>query len=512
MTGPLLIGVDCGTQSIRALLVDQRGRVLALAARPTPAIVIGPGQAEYEPEALWQAGVAVLGEVARSIPPGTEVVSLACGSMGEACVLLDATDRPVGRIIAWFDRRTEPDAVALVDRIGTERLFQLTGMPLDSTLTLYKLLWHRRTDPAGFARARRMLNLADWFAFRLSGEAATDPSLASRTGCLDIGTRAWSTDLLALAELDPALLPPVRPSGSRIGAVRPEVLATIGLPGRPVVAVGGHDHVCGGFAAGAARPGVQLDSMGTAEALFRTIAAPMLTAAVQRAGFTQGAVALDRPFAYLGSGINSSGGAIEWFRDLAGGAGIAREALIAEAAAEPIGSRGVCFLPHLAYGAPPVGDAGSRGAFLGLVAGTSRGAMFRAVLEGLALEARQCVDAIAALPGTGPPEEIRVIGGNTKNPLLLAIKAAAFGRPLTVITEPEATALGAALLGGLAAGLWPDLGAALADCVQERRVIEPDPDWTSRYGELFETVYRRVYPTLAPLSRALGEFDARQSG
>jgi xylulokinase len=497
-----LIGIDCGTQSIRALLADARGRTLRVASRPTPVIPIAPGQAEYEPEALWRCVLDLLGELSTSIPAGSEIGGIACASMGEACVLLDAADRPIGRVITWFDRRTEPDAAALGETVGADELFRITGMPLDPTLTLCKLLWHRRADPAGFARARRVLNLADFLAFRLSGEAATDRSLASRTLCLDIASAAWSEELLGRVGIDSALLPPIHPSGARLGPVRAEVLAATGLPGRPVVGVGGHDHICGGFAAGAVRPGVLLDSMGTAEALLRTVARPVLSEATRGAGFWQGLIALDRPFAYLGASINSSGGAIEWLRGLFG-AGASREALIAEAAAVPPGSHGTLFLPHLAYATAPVVDLAARGAFVGLTAGTSRGALFRAVLEGLAMEARLAVDAISALPGAGPPEEIRVIGGSTRNALLLGIKAAVYGQPLIVIEEPEATALGAALLGGLAAGLWPDLPAALGAIAQTRRMIAPEPDWIARYDALFRDIYRSAYPTLKPLSHAL---------
>jgi len=269
--------------------------------------------------------------------------------------------------------------------------------------------------------------------------------------------------------------------------------------------------VCGAFVAGAVRPGVLLDSMGTAEAFLQTVERPALSESSALGGFWQGAVALDRPFAYVAGGINSSGGAIEWFRGLLGDAAHpvpGRDALIGEAKAIPPGSLGVCFLPHLAYATAPMVDQAARGAFVGLAAHTTRGAMFRAVLEGLAMEARVCVDAMAALPGTGRAEEIRVIGGNTRNPLLLRIKAAVYGRPITVIAEPEATALGAALLGGLAAGLWPDLATALGAIEQEQHVIEPDREWVACYDTFFEAIYRRLYATLAPVSHALARFSA----
>jgi xylulokinase len=514
--GAYLVGIDIGTQSIRALLADCLGHSIACASRPTPTLRTGPGRAEYAPDSLWSTTVAVLRELAALVPPGGEVAGIACASMGEACVLLDAAGAPLGHAVSWFDRRTEPAAAAFGQRAGADRLFRITGLPVDPTLTLCKLLWHREHDPAQFARVRHVLNLADWIAWRLCGEAATDFSLASRTFCLDMAARDWSPEVLDLAEMPAGLLPPIRPSGTRLGTVRPGILAETGLPGRPVVAVGGHDHVCGGYAAGAGRPGVLLDSMGTAEALFLTVVRPVVTEATRGLGFAQGAIGLHRTggaqgFAYLGAGLNSSGGSIEWFRSLLGDAENpvpARDRLIAEAAATPVGARGTCFLPHLAYSAPPVVDVAARGAFVGLTAGTSRGAMFRAVLEGLAMEARFAVSAMTGLPGAGRPSEIRVIGGNTKNDLFLRIKANVYGRPITVIGEPEATALGAALLGGLAAGIWPGLDAAQEAIAQDRRTVEPDPACADRYAELYDGIYRKLYPALAPINHDLTRFDA----
>lgn len=512
MAAPCLIGLDLGTQSVRALLSDARGRTIACAARPTPAIVVGPGQAEYEPHALWDAVLAVLRELAAAVPAGGTVVGMACASMGEACVLVDAHGQSLGRAITWFDRRTEAQAAEVERALGAERLFAITGLPADPTLTLCKLLWHRAHQPALFARARRALPLSHWVAFRLCGVAACDDSLASRTLCLDMHSRAWSAEILHAVGLDPDLLPPLRGAGTVLGPMRADVLAATLLPGQPVVGVGGHDHVCGGFAAGAARPGVLLDSMGTAEALFQTVDRPVVTPANRAQGFWQGLVRLHRPFAYVGAGINSSGGTVEWFRALLGDAAHAvpaRDALIAEAAAVPPGSGGVLFLPHLAYATPPHVDLASRGAFLGLTTATTRGALFRAVLEGLAMEARLCADAIAGLAGAGRPSEIRAIGGGTRNRLFLCIKAAVYARPLVAIGEAEATALGAALLGGIAAGLWPDMDAALAAIERREETIAPDPAWVAHYARLYDDAFARCYATLAPLNHALTRLDAR---
>ena len=496
-----LIGIDVGTQSLRALLTDRGGRLRASASRPTPTLQPRPGSAEYDPEALWRTTLAVLAEVVQKIPAGRAVAGIAAASVGESCVLLDAAGKPLGNAIAWFDRRTEEDAAWLAERITPERLFDVTGLALDPTYTLCKLLWTRRVMPERFAAARRMLNIADWIAFRLCGVPATDFSLASRTCCLDLRARRWSADLLGALGLDLGLFPTIRASGTTLGYVLPDVLAATGLAGRPVVGVGAHDHVCGGCAAGAWAENVLLDSMGTAEAMLTGTRHPVMAPAIVQQGYIQGAIERDQPLFYLGGTINSSGGAVEWVRGLLGG--VSHDVLIAEANRIAPGSDGVSFLPHLAYSAPPHADITARGAFLGLTAATCRGALFRAVLEGLAMEARLVVDGMGALAGVCPPHSIVVIGGNIRNSLFLEIKASVFGRPIRAVAEPEATALGAALLGGIAAGLWPDLAHALVEFERREIVVDPRVEWIALYDRFFQTVHTRLYTMLQPINARL---------
>ncbi len=498
MAADCLIGIDVGTQSVRALLIDRSGQLRVCASRPTPTLRPRPGWAEHDPEALWQAVVAVLGEVAAQVPAGETVAGIAVASLGEACVLMDAADQSLGNIIAWFDRRSEEDA----HRISAERLFSITGLAPDPTYTLCKLLWTRRTMPALFARAHRVLNVADWIAFRLSGEAATDFSLASRTACLDLGQRCWSVELLREVDIDIGLLPAIRPSGSALGQVRSDVLKATGLPGRPVVGVGAHDHVCGWFAAGAMDEAVLLDSMGTAEAILTAVGRPVTVHDIVRQGYAQGAIERDESRFYLGGTINSSGGAVEWFRR-SFAADVAHQRLIEEASASPAGSNGLCFVPHLVGAGPPFAHVPARGALLGLTASTGRGDAFRAVLEGLALEARSVRDAMMVLPGVAVPRSVLIIGGHVRNRLLLEIKASVYRQELRVIAEAEATALGAALLAGTAARLWPDLRTALTEVRREEFNIEPRPNWVGAYEEIFTRSYSRLTPLLRPVNETL---------
>jgi xylulokinase len=214
-----------------------------------------------------------------------------------------------------------------------------------------------------------------------------------------------------------------------------------------------------------------------------------------------------RPLSYLGGTMNSSGGAVEWLRALMGV--VPHETLIDEARAVGPGSAGVVFLPHLAYAPPPAPDIAARGAFIGLAASSGRGAVYRSVLEGIALQAGRVVDGLAALPGVGRPREYRLIGGSSRNPLLVAIKAAVFDAPIVVIDQPEATALGAALLAGVAAGLWPDLDAALAGIEQRQHVVEPDPEWMAAYAEIRRRIFDPLQDALKPFNEMIANVAAR---
>ena len=363
-TGPLLVGVDAGTTNTKAIVVDVAGRVIAVASEPTPIAYPQPEWAEYDGERLWQSSARAIRAALDQVPDPERVAGIAFASMGETAVPLDAAGQPTGPAIAWFDRRTRAEVAEIERRIGTERLFAISGLAPNPIFGLCKLLWHRSHRPDAFARMVRWLNIADYLAWRLCGEMATDYSLASRTFALDLTALAWSAEVLGALEVDAALMAPLAPSGRRVGTVSAEAAAATGLPRHCAVAVGGHDHVVGALAADAMRPGVLLSSTGTTEAQLMGVAAPGRDPALGRAGFSQGVIVVDEPVWYVVGGLFTAGAAIDWFRrEVAGGADYAT--LIEEAAAAPPGSLGAGFLPQLRLGTPPRPDAYARGAFSG---------------------------------------------------------------------------------------------------------------------------------------------------
>lgn len=502
---PLLVGIDFGTTTIKACAFTPAGRVVAQAAVPTPTHYPQPGWAYYDPEQLWRDTVAALRQLTAALDDPARVVGMAVASIGETGVPLDRAGRPLTEAIAWFDRRTEAQARRLNQEIGGARFFTSTGLPVIPIFSLCKMLWLQEHAPDAWQQTATWLNAAEYIAYRLSGEMATDYSMASRTLALNLARLEWDRALVQDAGIAPDVLAPLAQSGTRLGPILPEVAAATGLPAHTAVGVGGHDHVCGAFALGITAAGHVLDSMGTAEGVFLPLQQPFDDAVALAQGYSQGAHVSS---GYYGlAGIYTSGICVDWFR-----ATFADNAdypvLMAEAQEIPPGSLGVHFLPHLRRPNPGYAMDHSNAAFIGLTSDVSRGVAYRALLEGLAYEARYTLSGLLAHTPQSTPTRITVTGGGTRNRLLLQIKANVYNRTLEVVGIEEATALGAALLGGVAAGVYPDCGAAAAAVDYDIARVAPDPALAAWYDRAYRTVYCNLGTTLAPLAAAIHALEA----
>ena len=507
---PLLLGIDAGTSRVRALVFTPDGEALSEGSRAAPTRTPNPRWAEQDAEAIWQACATAIRDAVAPIDRPERIRGLAISSVGEAFVPLDAAGTPTYPVIAWYDHRSAENVRRLFERIDRDTLFDITGLAADPTFTLSKLLWLKANAPDALGRTRRILNITHYLTWRLTGIETADLTQASRSLALDLHGQAWAGDLIQEAGLDPALFAELRPLGERLGNVRPDVAAALGLSPDCMVGVGGHDHILGALAANALSPGTMLNSLGTAEAVTLAMPHSSRDRKLGRRGFSQGVAEVDgRTIAYVFGGFQTSGASIEWFRALFA-ADIGHDALITEAETAPPGAGGAMFVPDLRGRLLPIPDPQSRGAWLGLTADHDRPALYRAVLEGLAFEARQSLDGLDGIDGIPAIEAIRAIGGNTQNALLMRIKASVYQMPITATVMPEATALGAALLGGVAAGLWPTLDAAVQGLAVTYDRIEPTPDWTGLYERLYQDVYRNAYAALRPLNHRLsGESGQR---
>ena len=467
-----LVGLDVGTTGVKALAVSPEGEVIARAERSYPLSTPRPGWSEQDPEDWWRASEAALADL------GVEPAGIGLSGQMHGLVCLDAAERVLRPAILWNDQRTEAECTEIEERVGLERLIALTGNRALTGFTAPKLLWVRRHEPDVYARIAHVLLPKDYVRLQLTGERAIDVADASGTLLFDVAGRRWSREVLDALELPEAWLP--------VALESPEVSGRWG--GIPVAA-GAGDQPAAALGVGIDRPGPVSVVLGTSGVVLAALPAFQADPQARVHTFCHAV-----PGGWQAMGVMlSAAGSLAWLRDVAGGS---YDELTAEAARWEPGAEGLTFLPYLAGERTPHADPGARGAFAGLSLRHDRGALARSVLEGVAYGLR---DSLDLLRGLGVEAEVgRVSGGGARSELWLRIVASALGIPLERTVSEEGSAYGAALLGGVAAGVFGDVHEAVAACVRVRDTVEPEPGWREAYEEGHRR-YRALYPALRPL-------------
>jgi len=499
----LLVGLDLGTTSIKAALFDSAsGRILASAAQPTPVENPRPGWTEHDPQQLWQAVTIVLREAAA----GKNVAGLAIGSMAETGIALDEHGQELDKIIAWFDRRSEPQAAWVEAQRPVSALFSLTGQRVSPSFGITKLLWLRENRPEVFQRMRTWLPLSSYILYRLTGAFCADYSIASRSLLLDQNSLTWSPDLLGLAGLSAEQLPALSAGSAAVGQLTAQAAAQTGLPAGTICAAGGHDHLCASFAAGAFRPGAVVDSTGTAQAVVQILPAFQPDPRLGEHGFAHYAHVLPDQV-ILKAGLKAAGKAVDWLTHLLSGRGMLPDfAGLETSARAAVGLRaGPIWLPHLLESGTPESDRRSRAALVGLRLEHDEGDIFRAMLESLAFWLRHNLEQMQTLTGQAS-QDIVLLGGVTRLRLLSELKADVLEQPVYVSEMPEATAVGAALLAGLACGVYATPAEAVRSLGYGLSQIDPDPQRSRWYSRLYEQAYLPLYQQLKQVNDRLAAF------
>jgi xylulokinase len=474
-----LIGLDVGTSSVKGIAVSPDGDVLAVAESDYPLSIPRPGWAEQDPGDWWRATQDVLSELGREDAAGIGLT----GQM-HGLVALDAADEVIRPAILWNDGRTGAECEEIEATLGREQLIALTGNRALPGFTAPKLLWMRHHEPDAYERIAHVMLPKDYVRLRLCGERATDVADASGTLLLDVARRTWSGEVLEALALDPAWLPEVVESPTRTGET------SDGIP----VAAGAGDQAAGALGVGVDRPGPLSVVLGTSGVVF---AAQEAYGADPQGRVHAFCHAIPGTWHAMGVML-SAAGALRWLRDVTDPAA-EFGALVAEAERWEPGAEGLTFLPYLAGERTPHADPDARGAFAGLSLRHDRGALARAVLEGVAYGLRDSLDLVRE---TGAPAEIgRVSGGGARSDLWLRIVASVLELPLQRVAVQEGAAYGAALLGGVAGGVFADPQEAVAACVRPGETIDPEPAWTTAYAAGRER-FRALYPALRDLPAA----------
>lgn len=471
-----LVGLDVGTTGIKALRISAEGHVLARAEEAYPLATPKPGWAEQDPEDWWRAAEAALAQVS-----GDGVVGIGLSGQMHGLVALDEGDRVLRPAILWNDQRTGEECAEIEARFGLRELVSLTGNRALPGFTAPKLLWLRRHEPEVFGRIAHALLPKDYVRLRLTGEHATDVADASGTLLFDVAGRSWSDEVLQGLELPRAWLPDALESPAVSGA------NAKGVP----VAAGAGDQAAGALGVGVDQPGPLSVVLGTSGVVFAALPG-FATEPEGRVHAFCHAV----PGGWHAMGVMlSAAGSLGWLRR-AVAPGEAADGVVAEAEPWPPGAEGLTFLPYLAGERTPHVDPDARAAFAGLSLRHDRGALVRAVLEGVAFGLRDCLEVLRSLGLE--PRSARVSGGGARSELWLRIVASVLGVPLERTEVEEGAAFGAALLGGVAAGVFADVHEAVAATVRVRDTVEPDPDWVEPYSHAYER-FRSLYPALRHL-------------
>jgi xylulokinase len=481
-----------GTGGTRALLLDEQGAIAASATEDhDPFASPSIGWAEQHPEDWWRAcGIAVHKALATAGLRGEDIACVGFSGQMHGAVMLDDRGEVVRPALIWCDVRTEPQCRALTERIGAERLIQLTCNPALPNFTVTKFLWVREHEPANWNRVRSVMLPKDYVRFRLTGERAIDVADASGTLLLDVANRRWSREVLQAAEIDERLLPALYESPEVCARVSAAGAEATGLcMGTPVVA-GAGDQAAGATGMGIVDPGAVSATIGTSGVVFAATDYPALDPRGRLHTFCHAI-----PGVWHVMGVTQAAGfSLRWFHDHFGakeGPGDPYDRLAAEASTVQPGSDGLLWTPYLMGERTPHLDPNARAALGGLTASHGRAHVVRAILEGVAFSLKDTFTIFDEM--RVPVTNIRLGGGGARSRVWRQIQADVYGREVEIVAAEEGAAFGAAILAGVGAKAWSSVGASAGAVVRVAERISPDTKSIATMNAAY-AAYRRVYP------------------
>ena len=499
---PLLLGIDIGTSACKVALFSPGGKVEATASAEYPVFYPQPGWAEQNPEDWWAGVCSALQKMfaASGISP-SRIAGVGIDGQSWSAIPVDGEGRVLYNTPIWMDTRAQAICQTLGQQIGEEAIFQVCGNPLQPSYTLPKVLWYKKHQPEVYQQAKAILQSNGFIAYKLTGAFSQDLSQGYGYQCFNMRKGNWDEDLCREMGLRRDLLPEVVPCHHIVGGVTPEAAAQSGIPaGTPVVA-GGLDAACGTLGAGVLQPGETQEQGGQAGGMSICLdqysADPRLILSYHAA-----------PGRWLlQGGTVGGGGVMRWFEEEFG----AHERQLAsqngtnsfaemdrEADAIPAGAEGLIFLPYMAGERSPIWNPNAKGVYFGLDFAKTRAHMIRASLEGVGFSLQHNIE-IARQAGA-PVSRLRAMGGAANSRVWTQIKSDITGKPIDVPSSDTATTLGAAILAGVATGVYPSFEQAVATTVKVQRTHKPNKANHSVYKKSYQE-YLEIYKSLQPLMK-----------
>ncbi|MRG97159.1 xylulokinase [Polyangium spumosum] len=501
----LFLGIDCSTTACKAIAWDRAGRAVAEGRAPIPLSNPAPDAWEQDARGWWDAMVVATRAAARALGDegARRIRAVTITHQRETFVLTDERGEPLHPALVWMDARCRAEVAALAAKVGQARLHEISGKFPCTTPSLYKLLHLRdRIAPELAARPVRMLDVHAFLALRLTGRLVTSVASADPTGLVDMAARRFSPEILEWAGLSAAEVPELAEPGERIGEVGSEAAAALGIEAGIPVFAGAGDGQAAALGAGVVGPGLMYLNLGTAivsgvisreyrtDRAFRTMMAA-----------TPGAFLLE-------TDLKGGTFTLTWLARLVGaddeGTSAKLAALERESASLPPGAEGLVLVPYFHGVMNPYWDDAATGILLGLSGGQGPAHLYRAIIEGIALEQRLHTGGVEK--ASGPIEELRVMGGGSRSALWCQILADVLDKPITRAGSSEATSLGAGILAAAGVGAFAGIEEAAAAMTSRGQVFVPG-ERRVVYDRLYHEVYVGLYPALAGAMGRLAEIS-----
>jgi sugar (pentulose or hexulose) kinase len=507
MIRDLVIGIDSSTSATKAIAWDREGRAVAEGRAPVALMNPKPGHFEQDPLEWWSSTATALRSVTSQVDPA-RIASIAISNQRETFGLFLEDGTPLYPGTVWLDERARAQEKFFAERFGADRVHAITGKPTNVTPCLYRFIWFRENLPEIFGRTHKIAEVHGYLTFKLTGEWATSTASADPMGALDLAQMDWSHEVLDAAGVPLDKMERLVRPGGIMGMVSDKAAGETGLlAGTPVIA-GGGDGQCAGAGAGVQTPGRAYVNLGTA-----VVSGSYGTVYAHGKPFRTMTAVAEEGYIYEMC-LRTGTFLVDWVvRDLfqidpRKEPGIFAR-LEAEAAASPIGAGGLALVPHWQGCMTPHWDSAARGVIAGLSGFTRRGDLYRAVLEGIALELANNTNLSVAASGV-PIDHFVAIGGGAASDFWLQILADATGRDILRSTTVEASSLGAAMAAATGAGWFrsvSDASQAMAGEAVAR--FRPDTARAARYRELL-AIHADLWPTLSAWNARMAAFAETQ--
>lgn len=471
------IGLDIGTSSCKAAIITEEGKITRIASANYAFESPKQGYVELNPLTIWRNIIRILREIS---PFANDVKMLALSSIGESMVITDKNNTPLYNGIVYLDNRCQKISAEIQNRIDTEHLHDITGVPCNPMFSLNKIIWLRQNCPEVLDKSDKIFLFGDYFSYRLCGERAVDEGTASRTMFFDCRKHCWSKEIIDLFDIPIDKLSPVRPSGQLLGTIRPAVAKETNLPKTLKIINGIHDQCSATLGSGALKPGDIMIGQGTAESINCVCHKNQLTQALidYQISFEP---YLDEEHYLVITGNLTHGSSIRWFMDTVYSANGHAQSTDYENANKtcPSSSGDLFFIPYLSQTSLMDASNVALGGFLGVDVTVSKNQMYRAILEGLSYECRKNIDLLSKLDIS--INHICATGGSSGNPLYMQMKSDIINRPIQLLQNQQAGILGLGILCAVANHDYLNMEEAVQAFSHIDKVYRPRKDYSARY-------------------------------